>query len=98
MFSCVRRSVTKCPFWSWMVTRCLCSGFTPTESYWGRRPVRTLLGTCLCGVTSTRGHASAAVSPAWLTQLFLALLITRFLGFQQTRSFSTVNTEEERFG
>lgn len=55
---------------------------------WGRVSV---------GFTSTRWHACAAVSPAWLTLLSLALLITRFLGFQQTRSFSTFKTEEEWF-
>lgn len=55
---------------------------------WGRVSV---------GFTSTRWHARAAVSPAWLTLLSLALLIMRFLGFQQTRSFSTFKTEEEWF-
>lgn len=48
MLSCVRKSVTKCSFWPWTVTRCVCNGFTPTGSYGECSPVRTLLGLCLC--------------------------------------------------
>lgn len=50
MFSCVRNGVTKCPFWSWVVTKCLHDGFTPTESCGGRSPQRTLLGLRPCAV------------------------------------------------